>query len=142
MKATSIKEIIQSMQIKDMEILEGVVISEAPLNIKLANNEKMVLDEDILIVPQHLTDYKTKLSFAAIAGAVLSSKTKPAGSHNHTVSGVGSTSTVEDHEHELNDLQLTQVEVTVHNALKKDEKVLLLSYNNSKMYYVLDRVVK
>jgi len=141
MKATSIKEMIQSMQVKDMEILEGVVISEAPLSIKLANNEKMVLDEDILIVPQHLTDYKTKLSFAAIAGAILSSKTKPAGSHNHTVSGT-TTSTVEDHEHALNDLQLTQVEATVHNALKKDEKVLLLSYNNSKMYYVLDRVVK
>lgn len=142
MKATSIKQIIQSMQVKDMEILEGVVTSQAPLNIQLVNNEKMVLNKDILIIPQHLTDYKTKMSFSAIAGIVLSSKTKPAGSHNHTISGIGSTSTIEDHEHELNDLQLTQVEVTVHNALKKDERVLLLSYNNGKMYYVLDRVVE
>lgn len=139
---TSIKQLIQGMQVKDMELHEGVVISADPLQIKLVNNEKMVLDKDILTVPMHLVDYKTKISVSPASGATLTSTTKGAGSHNHTVSGVGSTSTEPDHVHELDKFQLTQADVTMHNGLKKDEIVMMLSYNNGKMYYILDRVVK
>lgn len=31
--------------------------------------------------------------------------------------------------------------ITIHNGLKKGDKVILLSYNGGKQYYVLDRVV-
>lgn len=62
---TSIKEMIQGMVTEDMEIILGFVISEdgAPLEIEIVNDPKLVLNENTAVIPWHLTDYRTWMSF-------------------------------------------------------------------------------
>lgn len=72
-------------------------------------------------------------------------------SHSHTMSAnTGDTShshgyvgTTEDqaHSHALGSLNIYGATITVYNALKVGETVHLLSFNNGKKYYILDRVV-
>lgn len=126
---TSIKQFIQGMQVKDMELHEGVVVSPDPLQIKLVNNEKMVLDKDILVVPEHLTDHSIEVSLQVGSDKATLDLDTQALPENYTG-------------YFMKNLNLPKGILTLKNHLVKDEKVMLLSYNNGKMYYILDRVVK
>ena len=137
---TSLKQLIQGMQVKNIDIVEGEVISAAPLKIKLVNNEKMVLDKDIAVIPKHLTEYTVKVDITLPEGAALTSKTKPAGDHSHSAPG-GATSTDGNHTHDLDTFQITNAEMKVKNGLKKGDRVYILSFNYGKQYYIMDRVM-
>lgn len=138
---TSIKQIFQDMQVSNMEVVDGIVISASPLQIKLINNDKMILDKDITVIPMHLTDYKTKMTVIGASGSSLVGPTTEENAHSHSCPD-GGTSTVPDHKHDLVSLKIIETEVIIHNALKKDDVVVLLGYNNGKSYYILDRKVK
>jgi hypothetical protein len=138
---TSIKQLIQGMQVKDLDIVEGEVISAAPLKIKLVNNEKMILDKDIMVIPRHLTDYSASVDITLPAEAILTSVTKTAGDHFHSAPG-GSTSTDGNHTHTLDTFSIQGAQMTVHNSLKKGERVYILSFNRGKQYYIMDRVMQ
>lgn len=99
--ATSLKGIFQGMIPADAELMQGTVISASPLKIQMANDEKLIVNERITVVPRHLSDYATTCS----------------------ISGGASEN------------------ITVYNALKIGDKVHVLSLNNGKLYYILDRVV-
>ena len=64
-RPTGIKEMIQGMITDDMEIILGIVISEdgAPLEIEIINDPKLILNENTAVIPWHLTDYRTWMSF-------------------------------------------------------------------------------
>lgn len=55
---TGLKQLFQSICPEGAGVLEGMVASAAPLKIVLANDAKMVLGENSLIVPRHLTEYQ------------------------------------------------------------------------------------
>ena len=135
---TSIKGLFQGMQTGSMEVVDGIVLSPKPLQIKLVNNEKMVLDSDITTVPRHLTDYKTKITIPLASGAQLVAPTTEENAHSHSCPD-GDTSTVGAHKHSLVSLKVVETEAIIHNGLKKDDVVVLLGYNNGKSYYILDR---
>ena len=71
---TSLKQIFQGLVVEGIEFLQGTVISASPLKIQIANDEKLIINERITIVPWHLTDYTTKATLAKDAGS-LSSQT-------------------------------------------------------------------
>nr|DAH48756.1 MAG TPA: Protein of unknown function (DUF2577) [Bacteriophage sp.] len=117
---TSLKGIFQGMIPADAELMQGTVISASPLKIQMANDEKLIVNERITVVPRHLTDYTTTCSFTKGAkGAVYGPDTRGDTMTNPTFSG----------------------SITMYNALKTGDKVYVLSLNNGKLYYVLDRVV-
>ncbi len=138
---TSLKQLFQGMQVKDIDIIEGEVISASPLKIKLINNEKMVLDKDIMVIPRHLTDYSVKVEITLPDEAILTSKTKEAGAHSHTAPD-GSTSTDGNHTHDLDTFSIKDAVMKVSNSLKKGERVYILSFNRGKQYYIMDRVMQ
>lgn len=121
---TSLKQIFQSMNVNGIELMQGTVISASPLKIQITNDEKLILNERIAIVPWHLTDYTTQATFTVGGGAL-----------------DAQTNLVDGHTHQLETYTLTKGTLTVHNALKVGEKVHVLSLNNGKKYCVLDRVV-
>ncbi len=53
----SIKQSIQMLQVRDVELLQGYVLSSNPLVIQLINDEKRELTGSAIIVPQRMTDY-------------------------------------------------------------------------------------
>lgn len=121
MNEGSIKALIQGMSPSSVSIMQGTVIQVGPLKIQMDNDEKHIITERITIVPWHLTDYNTKVrvdwntEYRAGGGGYAEYA-----SHNHGIVGVKP--------------------ITVLNALKLGDKLHILSLNNGKLYYVLDRV--
>lgn len=131
---TSLKQIIQGMMFDSAELMQGTVIAVSPLKIQMVNDEKLIVNERITVVPRHLSDYTTTATYTVGEGS-LDSVTTVSGSHGGHTSGDGS------HSHPLRTFTLTKGTITVHNALKVGESVYVLSLNKGKLYYVLDRVV-
>ena len=119
---TSLKQIFQSLIPDGDELMQGTVISAAPLKIQMVNDEKLIINERITIVPWQLTDYNTEVTVNwSTENASGGSGYAAYASHNHGIVG--------------------RKKITVHNALKVGDKVHVLSLNHGKLYYVLDRVV-
>lgn len=130
---TSLKQLFQRMIPDGGEILEGTVIQTGPLVIQMTNDEKHIINERITIVPGHLTDYTTRADFLKADGS-LDSQTLQDGAHGGHTGGSGT------HINHLDTFNLYRGTLKVYNALKKGEKVYVLSLNHGKRYYVLDRV--
>lgn len=62
--AESIKKVIQDMIPADVELMQGTVIAVNPLRIRMVNDEKLVINERICIVPWHLTNYQQTCDMA------------------------------------------------------------------------------
>lgn len=145
---TSLKGLIQGMIPDSMGVIMGKVVSASPLKIQVINDDKLLLSENLICVPRHLSDYTTTATFTVGKGS-LSSVTTASGSHEHTGgSHDGHTEGNGNHEHSggthshpLASFTLAHGTLTVHNALKVGETVYLLSFNEGKKYYVLDREV-
>lgn len=102
------------------KVLTGVVTKAKPLSIKIS--PKITLSDDFLVLCRNVTDYKVELS----VDWVTENKGGGAGeaafsSHSHDIKG--------------------KKEATVHNALKKGDKVLLVMADGGQVYYVIDKVV-
>ncbi len=98
----------------------GSVVSVSPLKISLS--QQLTLTEQFLIIPQSLTDYKTKIEFTE--------KTKGANIELNEVNYNGSIT-----------LNATTHEVTIYNGLKAGDKVILLKMQGGQKYLVIDKVV-
>jgi hypothetical protein len=119
---TSLKGMFQGMIPTAAELLQGTVTSTSPLKIQIANDSKLTIGESITVVPRHLTNYSTSADITWGEKTSLSSDTKTASGdrlQKFTIYGAG---------------------LTVHNALQVGETVHVLSLQNGKKYYVLDRV--
>ena len=99
----------------------GTVVGVSPL--KILVEQKMTLGTAQLILTRNVTDYKIPITVN------WESETKSGGSgdssfasHTHSVSG--------------------QKELTIHNALKLEDEVILLKQKGGQKYLVLDRMVK
>lgn len=125
---TSIKQLFQNMMPAGEELMEGTVIQTGPLKIQITGDDKLIINERITVVPWHLTDYKTRATYRKMDGS-LDSYTKP-DSHHEADRCI----------HYLEDYNLYKGIIIVHNALRVGDKLHILSLNNGKLYYVLDRV--
>lgn len=134
--STSIKQMMQSMMPDGAGVVEGTVTSASPLEITLTNDAKMALSANSLIVPEHLTDHEVEVDIMLEEGALYAptGAEDEKGEHEHP--GIEKSG---EHEHELKNFQLTGGKLILHNGLKEGQIVYLLSYNNGKKYYVLDR---
>lgn len=129
----SIKGLIQSFtRSEDGSVIEAKVIAVSPLKVQATNDDKLILNAASLVVPRHLTDYTTKMTYALADGS-LDSQTYVDGAHGGHVGGDGT------HVNHLKTFTLTKGTITVYNALKVGEIIYLLRYNDGKKYYILDR---
>lgn len=133
---TSLKQLIQSMMPDGAGVVEGTVTRAAPLEITLTNDAKMVLSSNSLIVPEHLTDHEVTTDIMMDKGTLHAptGAEEEKGEHEHP--GMEKSG---GHEHLLKNFRLTGGKIILHTGLKAGEIVYLLSYNNGKKYYVLDR---
>lgn len=144
---TGLKGLFQSMMPEAPGVIEGYVTSAEPLQVTLANDSKMILTANSLIVPRHLTDYMVEVDLEKSAGKLVSKTTKDEGEHEHDggkhgghESGDGTHShDGGKHVHTLSTFSLTSGMLHVYNALKKGDTVYLLQFNGGKKYYILDR---
>jgi hypothetical protein len=124
-ESTSIKQLINRIAADSFVpsgIEVGVVSGTSPLTVKIPNDSKRTLYEADLVVPEHLTDYEIEIT--------------PDDWKSEETGGGSSYAQFESHSHEIKGKK----KITVHGALKKGDKVYLLSYNDGKKYFVIDRV--
>lgn len=95
----------------------GTVTSIKPLKIKLSESDGLELTAEFFHLARNVTDFKTKITM------------KKQGVY-HTV-----------HTPPPTDTWIDEQEITVHNALKKGEKVLMIRKSGGQDYIVIDRVV-
>lgn len=144
---TGLKALIQSLIPEAPGVIEGRVTCASPLQVTLANDSKMILGKNSLIVPRHLTDYMVEVDLEQVTGTLLSNTTSDGGEHEHGggdhgghESGNGEhTHESGIHVHSLSTFSLADGMLTVHNGLKKGDTVYLLQFNTGKKYYILDR---
>lgn len=131
-----------------LEIIKGKVISASPLKIQVINDDKLILSENIICLPKHLTTYTTTIDISLGSGSISSASGGGQGSHSHSggthgghTSGEGTHSHTGDgeHTHSLDSFAISGASMTVHNGLKVGEMVYILSFNHGKKYYILDR---
>lgn len=146
MENLSLKAMFQGIKTDTTQIIKGVVLAVNPLKIQAINDEKLILNENLLIVPSHLKDYKTSIDIK-LSGGFIDSSTENTGAHYHDeglhdqhVSGNGShVHNGGEHFHKLSTFNIETADITVYNALKVSDMVYLLGIGNDKRYYVLDR---
>ena len=130
---TSIKQLIQSFTMsEDGSVIEAKVIGVGPLKVQATNDDKLILNAGSLVVPWHLTDYTTKMTYRLDEGT-LDSETYNDGSHGGHMGGDGT------HVNHLRTFNLYKGTITVYNALKVGDIIYLLRYNDGKKYFILDR---
>ena len=131
---TSIKELIQGIIPKDLDIIRGRVTQTGPIRIQAVNDDKLILNENTLIVPWYLTDYTTRCDIELRQGTI-NSHTFVDGAHSHPITDGGA------HRNWLEDFNIYKATIKHYNALKVGEIVFMISFNHGKKYFVLDREV-
>lgn len=132
-EAQSIMSIIRGATMsEDGSVIEAKVIGVNPLKVQATNDDKLILNAGSLVVPWHLTDYTTKMTYRLDKGT-LDSETYNDGAHGGHVGGDGT------HVNHLKTFNLYKGTMTVYNALKVGDMIYLLCYNDGKKYFILDR---
>lgn len=132
-EAQSIMSIIRGATMsEDGSVIEAKVIGVNPLKVQATNDDKLILNAGSLVVPWHLTDYTTKMTYRLDEGT-LDSETYNDGAHGGHVGGDGT------HVNHLKTFNLHKGTMTVYSALKVGDMIYLLRYNDGKKYFILDR---
>lgn len=108
----------------------GKVVSEKPLKIKL--DQKLILTSAQLVLSRSVTDYTVEMTV---------NHTTEDHTHTHSISDTytgGGSASSETHKHEYKGRK----KFLIHNALKKDEEVILMQLSGGQKYVVIDRIGK
>lgn len=147
---TSLKEAFQGLIPDSVGVIQGKVISAAPLQIQALNDDKLILSQNILCLPRHLSTYQTTIDIVLGKGSINSLTRAGQGTHSHGSSGEhgghvsgdgahGHPDTEGEHVHNVATFNIFGAGMTVYNALKVGDTVYILSFNQGKKYYILDR---
>ena len=112
---------------KPADIFYGTVQSISPLTIFI--DQKLILSEKFLIIPESLTDYETEISFD-----------DPSIKQVFTTWDMEETS--ESTPSKISFKEKIKHKITVYNSLKTGEKVILLRQQGGQKYMIVDRVVE
>lgn len=112
---------------KPADIFYGTVQSISPLTIFI--DQKLILSEKFLIIPESLTDYETEISFD-----------DPSIKQVFTTWNMEETS--ESTPSKISFKEKIKHKITVYNSLKEGEKVILLRQQGGQKYMIVDRVVE
>lgn len=129
---------LNSMKLPDL--MEAEVVSAPPeLKIRLEGNDKLLIPKELIVVAEHLTKYKRKVTIKNSGKTKVDSKSISATmalngyvAHDHPISLF----TLKD-----SDFTLEEGEVEFLNELKKGDKVIVLSFAGGQRFFILDRIV-
>lgn len=107
---------------KPVAVLYGKVIKTSPLTIDL--EQKVQLTEDFLILTKNVMDYKINLDIATSTDTT------------NLVANINNETVDLAHKHNVT----LKTSITVNNALKLNDKVILMQIQGGQKYVVLDKV--
>ncbi len=110
---------------KPAGVIYGTVQSVNPLEIFV--EQKLVLTKEFVVVPEHLTDYETEITF-----------------DDPNIKQIYTTWNMEEtQESQRSKISFKQPaakhKITVYNGLKNGDKVIMLRQQGGQLYFILDR---
>lgn len=166
---TSLKGMFQGLATKGApDVVLGIVKQTNPLQVQVMNDEKLLLNEEILYIPEHLTDHEVEITLNDWNTEQTEVRFGPlTQNHSHTVTASGNTDAAQitlgeysgSHSHSVtvngNSSQATvdfgilsqfhshelvgTKKITIHNGLKVGDVLHLLSFATGKQYFALGR---
>lgn len=131
---------------KPTELVYGTVITVNPLQIDI--DQKQPLGQEFLLLTRNVTDHKTQISFdnpgiknkVEMSGSIVNNTliTNP-DTALESSTPAKFTGSIEGN---LSYAEKIKHDVTIYNALKEGEKVILIRVQGGQKYLVLDRVVE
>ena len=123
---------------KPANMIFGKVVSASPL--KIQTEQKLTLGVAQLVLSRNVTDHTVSVS--------MDWTTEPAGSHSHSYSGSDSrgdthsstTDPAGTHTHQV--ISGASKTMTIHNALKAGDEVIMMQVSGGQKYIVIDRIGK
>lgn len=111
-------------------VLYGIVTNVNPLEITI--EQKLVLTSEFLVLTKNVTDYSVDVSIDWSTESRSLSAT-----HSHTSSvDIEEEKINLSHAHSINGTK----RITIHNALKKNDNVILIQKRGGQEYIVLDKI--
>ena len=112
----------------------GTVVDANPLRVQITS--QLTIPSSLLVVPERLTDHKVSVT--------VDWKSDTSGEHSHMFDVehvpneviTDSTSIGGKHDHGISGTKT----ITIHNALKVGDKVVLLRKQGGQSYFILDRI--
>lgn len=149
---TNIVQVLQGLIKQSMDsaslanVMFGTVVSVNPLQINV--EQRFTITEEFLILTKNVKNYTTTVTVNWNT-----ENTNLDLTHNHTI-GAFTTGQAENHSHSVNSMQTQDYDlnnthqhnisgtktITVHNALKQGDKVVLIRAQGGQKYVVLDKV--
>lgn len=131
---------INSLKLPDL--MEAEVVSAPPeLKIRLEGNDKLLIPKELIVVAEHLTKYKRKVTITNTGKTKIS---PPLTGVSVSMTELGNP----PHVHPLksfsisdSDFTLEEGEIEYLNELKKGDKVMVLSFAGGQRFFILDRIV-
>lgn len=151
---TNIVQVLQGLIKQSMEsaslanVMFGTVVSVNPLQINV--EQRFTITEEFLILTKNVKDYTTSVTVNWNTENTSLDLT-----HNHTIDSFQTNSGgTDNHSHNVNSMQTQNCNlntthqhsisgtktITVHNALKQGDKVVLIRAQGGQKYVVLDKV--
>jgi hypothetical protein len=113
---------------KPCDLRYGTVVSTNPLSVRVTAD--FTIPKSLLVVPQHLTKYTVSMTMSGSTG-------EPVLSDEEGGSGGGSTGAeLPPHTHSIGGTRT----ITINNALRVGDKVVLIRKSGGNSYLVFDRV--
>lgn len=113
--------------LKPCEIRYGTVTSSSPLKINM--EQKITLTDMQLVLTRNVKDYSINVTMNWTSENAVHD-------HSYTDDGSDMTTGSNTHNHQIKGTK----QITIHNALKIGEKVLLIREQGGQKYIVIDRV--
>ena len=149
---TNIVQVLQGLIKQSMDsasltnVMFGTVVSVNPLQINV--EQRFTITEEFLVLTKNVKDYTTSVTVNWNT-----ENTNINLNHNHAISGF-TTNQANNHTHTVNSIQTQDCElnnihqhsisgtktITIHNALKQNDKVVLIRAQGGQKYVVLDKV--
>ena len=130
--ATSIKSIIQELSPEQIRLLIGEVIEEGPLKIQAKNDDKLIIREELMILPQWLTDHVYEAYVETEAYETPDPDKEELGSDfKCTYPCTGSNAPKHYYK---------QSWIKIKNHLEVGDTVQMLAFGGGRKYYIIDRI--
>ena len=122
-ETTSLKQALQGMFGGEVSLVFATVTKEDPLEVTAEGDDKLIISDEILIVPEHLTDRETEVTITEDYGWETKKyqEPEPEPGHKHKI-------------------VIKKKKIKIHGKLKKGDTVALLALAHGKHYFVLDRM--
>lgn len=115
-------EKITGLMPSEIEVLQCKVMQESPLIIQDVGQPKRQISEEFIILTRNVTNHTVK---ADIKNGEIDSMTNIVAQHNHS----------------LQTLSISDCDLTIKNELKINDIILVIGFNNSQKFIIIDKVV-